>query len=370
MKETPPRAWKERLKLLGLACASILVALFLLEGAARFRQYVKYGSARNTLYSMIVDPESGLPVLKPGEVTGSIRIDSRGFRSPEVAVPKPPGRIRLAFLGASTTFCAEASSNETTWPHLIWKSLQGKWRDTDFDYVNAGVPGYSVADSILNLNSRVSPLQPDVIVIYHSTNDLSKDTRELAVQQGLFQGKAENPSPLARYSLVYYLLEKNWQITSRQKKATGSTRHLEFDPPTLSRGFHERLRALVEASQKVAPVVAVATFSHRARREQPPEERLKSCNTSLYYMPYMSVEGILKGFEEYNRVIRDVARETGAILIDGENTIPGDARNFNDSVHFKDPGSELMARRVVGKLVESREFKKLLESRRSELHQR
>ena len=37
----------------------------------------------------------------------------------------------------------------------------------------------------------------------------------------------------------------------------------------------------------------------------------------------MSVEGLLQGYEEYNRVIWKVARETDAVLIEGELEIPG-----------------------------------------------
>lgn len=57
----------------------------------------------------------------------------------------------------------------------------------------------------------------------------------------------------------------------------------------------------------------------------------------------------------YNRAIRAVASETGAALIDGENEIPGD-EHFNDSVHFKDAGAVIMARRVVTGLEKSKAF--------------
>jgi lysophospholipase L1-like esterase len=362
MKEGQPLRWIERLTLAVFAFVSILAALLILEGAARLRQYVKYGTARNATYSLSMDKETGLPIPTPGQITRFIRIDSRGFRNLELAVPKPAGTIRLAFLGASTTFCAEVSSNEATWPHLVWKSLREKWPDRKFDYINAGVPGYTVEDSLINLKARVTPLQPDVIVIYHATNDLSKDTRELAIQQGLYDGRAEDSSFLARHSLLFFLLEKNWQIAARERRSTVSGRHLEFEPAKLSVKFHQRLLALVEASREVAPVVAVATFSHQMRWEQPPKEQLQASNTSLYYMPYMSVEGILRGFDEYNRIIREVSHQAGIVLIDCEDRIPGDSRYFRDSVHFTDQGSAMMAQRVTTPLVDSPELQRLLAS--------
>ncbi len=355
---------RKRLLLVALSIFSSVLALLFVEAAARIRQWFKYGSAGNTVYSTTVDPASGLEIPTPGHRTRTISINSRGFRGPELVIPKPRGRIRLAFLGESTTFCAEVSSNEATWPHLVWKSLQDSWPTMQFDYVNAGVPGYGVTQSLRNLEYRVKPLHPDVIVIYHAINDLSKDARALAVQQGLFDGKSVvDHSLVGRWSLAYYLVATKYQMIRRGKRATELSGRLDFDPPTFSRGFHHRLRELVEASKAAAPVVAVATYSQWVRRNQAPEDQLRACQSTIYYNPFMSVEGILKGVEEYNRVIRDVARETGVILVEGENNIPGDERHYNDSVHFKDAGAKIMAQRVMGALMRSEPFNRLVSSR-------
>jgi len=67
-------------------------------------------------------------------------------------------------------------------------------------------------------------------------------------------------------------------------------------------------------------------------------------------MPFMTPEGLLAAYARYNDVIRDVASEAGAQLIDGEHDIPGDDRHFTDSVHFTDAGSQAMAARVTGRL--------------------
>ena len=76
-------------------------------------------------------------------------------------------------------------------------------------------------------------------------------------------------------------------------------------------------------------------------------------------MPYMSIHGLIQGYAEYNDVVREVASETGVVLIDGENSIPGDAQHFADSVHFTDKGSHLMARRVARGLIQSSRLQEL-----------
>lgn len=311
------------------------------------RQYWKYGSASPTVYALTLHEASGLQIPTPGLVRGGIRINGLGFRGPEIAMPKPDGTVRLAFLGASTTYCAEVSSNEVAWPHLVTEMLRSRYPETRFDYVNAGVPGYTTAENIKNLEFRVAPLEPDVIVIYEATNDLSMDTRRLAQREGLLSENPDRTSALGRWSTLWFLLEKNWKVWRRQGAARTGDSRLQFDPQALSRDFELRLDSLVERAQRQARLVVLVTFSHRVRHDQSDEEKLNASVTSLYYMPYMSVEGLLAGFDEYNRVIREIARTRGALLVAGEDEIPGDARHFVDSVHFTDRGSRQMAERVV-----------------------
>jgi lysophospholipase L1-like esterase len=334
------------------------------EGVVRVRQQVKHGSAWGVEGTLTRDPATGLRIPIPNSVIGNIRINSLGFRGPEITVPKPAGTIRLAFLGGSTTYCAEVSGNDTTWPHLVWRTLRDSIPSATFDYVNAGVPGYSTGPLLQSLELRVKPLQPDVIVIYEATNDLSADSYALARDRGLAHSRPDDRMWLSRYSLLAYLVEKNVRILSRQHGANDPVGKLSFDPRQLSRDFERRLGQLVRASQASAQLVAVATFAPRLRRDLPPDERARAAVTALYFMPHMTIEGLLDGYEEYNRVIRQIAMKTGALLVDGERRIPPDDIHYSDSVHFKDPGSVLMAERVSGALLRSSSFASIVERKR------
>lgn len=337
-----------------LVMIAITTIIAMAEGFVRFRQFLKYGHAGAVQDIYYTDPSMNLRVLIPNIKQSNIQINSIGFRSPELANPKPVSTVRLAFLGGSTTFCAEVSSNEMTWPHLVWKQIQEAKPDIPFDYVNAATPGYTLLSSLRCLKYRVKPLEPDIIVIYHSTNDLCKDSRELAMKQGIISQEDidDRESWLSKYSLLWLILEKNFKIKKIQKEIDTQPK-LKFNPESLSKNFRERLKSLVTESRKTAKLVALATFSCRIRQEQTFKEQLKAANTALYYMPYMSMEGILTGYEEYNRIIREVAKETGTLLIEEEMSIPADDRHFNDSVHFKDPGSRLMAKRISDALLNS-----------------
>jgi lysophospholipase L1-like esterase len=198
----------------------IVILLGLAEGATRLRQWIKYGSFGQLSAVYTTDPKTNLRVPKANAETGTIQINFLGFRGPELKNPKPAGSLRIAFLGASTTFCAEVSSNELAWPHLVAQSLQAAYPDIPIEYVNGAVPGYTVTSSLRNLQERIAPLVPDVIVIYHATNDLSVETRDMATKQGIIDdGEVEKTSWLADYSLLWYLVEKNLRLKKLQNEA-------------------------------------------------------------------------------------------------------------------------------------------------------
>lgn len=337
----------------------VALLLGLAEAGVRFRQWLLYGSLGHFEKSYETDPKTGLRVPIAGLKTGNISINSLGFRGPEIEMPKPSGRIRIAFLGASTTYCAEVSSNDMVWPDLVAKILKKDY--PDIDYINGGVPGYDVSASIENLQTRIKSLNPDIIVIYHATNDLSKEVRELAELQEIHVPDiSEENDWLSKKSLLWYLAKKNLKLRQYESRVLENQNRVNLTMDRLGGTFRTNLAKLIEMSKNVAPVVAIATFSYQVREDQSEEKQLKAANSALYYMPTMTPELLIRAFEKYNDIIRQLADKTQILLISGEMDIPGDSKYFNDTVHFKDPGSVLMAQRVSRTLSQSPLFERLL----------
>lgn len=96
-----------------------------------------------------------------------------GYRGPEIEVPKPAGIFRIVALGGSTTYSSSTSAEES-YP----AQLQDILRDSPYNYsnvevVNAGVPGYTSWDTLVNYVLRVTELDPDMVIIYDGINDVS-----------------------------------------------------------------------------------------------------------------------------------------------------------------------------------------------------
>jgi lysophospholipase L1-like esterase len=344
-----------------ITVGAILLMLLGAEAAVRLRQKLKYGAAETIEDYYTYDSATGLRVPIASLSRGRISINSLGFRGPEIAVSKPPRTVRIAFLGASTTWSAEVSGNEYVWPHLVTASLSRAFPDVKFDYINAGVPGYTMGSILKNLQYRVAPLHPDVIVIYEGSNNLSGELREIAAKRGLIsESTMQEFSWPGRYSLLWQLVEKNLRVLKSQRGAESSQGRLELDANTIGDEYRDGLRALVVAAQQNAKLVALATFSIQLRRDQTPEQQLRGSASALFYAPFATPRLLMDGYERYNHILREVARETGAMLIEGEHDVPGDPVHFNDTVHFTDAGSKAMAERISRELIASPRLRQLV----------
>jgi lysophospholipase L1-like esterase len=336
---------------LGLACAA--------EWFVRRRAEAKYGFA-NADHLACQNAEIGTLTLCPNLSLPHLASNALGFRGGPIADPKPAGTVRLAFLGGSTTLALEASGDAKTWVERTGAMLRARYPDARFDVVNGGVAGHTLADMHKNWR-RVAPLRPDVVVLYEGTNDLTQDTRRLAKAEGLISSDPARPSWLAERSMLYGLVEKNVRILLRSQSGDANTPTLRYDADQVSQGFKQRYAALV-ADVKAAgvPLVVLVTFAPRIRRDQPPEVQQAAMVTTRYYAPFLDVAGALDGFDAYNRRVRELAAESGALLVDDIAHVPGDGVHYTDSVHMSDAGLEKQAERVVAALVEAPAFRALV----------
>lgn len=331
----------------------LAVLLAVCEIGLRARQWVRYGSFAASVRDPMLEYDATADLLapKPGyEVKGArlnIKINSLGFRGDEFERRKPSHTVRIAALGASTTFCAEVSDNHKTWPHRLQEKLAAAFPDVKFEVINTAVGGYTAAENLRNLTHRVLPLEPDLAIYYEGNNEITKDTRQLALDRGLIA--SENPQSLARtisnYSLLFDLTYKNLTILAGRRKATTAAQTMDRVPRDLPNHFIgqlDQMRRLLAAQD--IPLV-LSTFIVKFRRNQPRETQIANADVEFYYMPWMSIDGMLDAMDTYNQAILDYAARDGLPVVDDRDAVPPDPEHFSDAMHFVDKGAEAMADR-------------------------
>ena len=86
-----------------------------------------------------------------------------------MAVVKPAGRIRIFFIGASTTYGVSCPV-EKTYPYLTGELLRVAMPEVDTETANAAMPGTSTA-WILKRLEDIAPFKPDILIVTTGYND-------------------------------------------------------------------------------------------------------------------------------------------------------------------------------------------------------
>ena len=128
--------------------------------------------------------------------------DRFGFRLPELADSKPEGKIRIAFLGGSTT-----QGGYRPYPERAVAILNAALGEDRYEALNAACSSYSTHQSLIALRRLVLDRQPDVVCIYHGWNDAliqedgyRDDAKDAAANSSA--GASSLPSPLASLRLA------------------------------------------------------------------------------------------------------------------------------------------------------------------------
>jgi lysophospholipase L1-like esterase len=164
---------------LALVALAVLVAFALLEVGFRAVRFATSFTARPRLmygsHHLYIGHPYTRTALRPGAVfnsrTEGVRVNSLGWRGPEVARPKPAGTLRLFALGGSTVFGFAMRRDEDAWPAQLEAVLRARHVGRTLEVVNGGVPGATTADALIRLELLATEIEPDVAILYEGIND-------------------------------------------------------------------------------------------------------------------------------------------------------------------------------------------------------
>ena len=159
---------KRRAAAIALAIATLAFCLLLAEWVLGIAQIVETppqltrGHPRRG-YQLRADYEG---VTKFGV---HLRVNSRGLRSPEFEVPKPPGLRRVLVLGDSVTF-GWGVEEEQNFSRRLEEALRQQLA-CPVEVLNSGVSGYGTVEEADFFTHEGLAFEPDVVLIYYVEND-------------------------------------------------------------------------------------------------------------------------------------------------------------------------------------------------------
>lgn len=264
-------------------------------------------------------------------------VNPLGFRGKDFTAKKAPGTFRIVCLGGSTTFGLYETDETKTYPAQLEAELNRRYSAPTFEVINAGTPGWSSAEDLINLAFRVLELEPDLIITYEGVNDVfaMRNLEEGRSDYSLFRRPIyfKPPGPFVRAligpSKALRLLYYYWY----------GPENVGFDINTLAvkkppADYEQRLYSATGKylERNLINIVALA-----------------KANGVIPVLATMGHGPWHPAIDRTAEINRKVAAERGAILVDFERQ--GRPEYFTgDRIHLTREGNQALARAVAEEL--------------------
>ena len=271
-----------------------------------------------------VEPDPDLLWRLRPAVTGPLATNELGLRDTSY---RPQADLTVLVLGDSVSWGDGIDEVTRTFPYALERRLGARAPARTFEVVNAGVPGYTTDQEAAYLELRGLALEPDVIVMQFTPNDVIVRPPWLTRWRGREALRAAYGFML-HHSRAFAVLARAMQRRARDQE-TRQVRDL-LQPawtPDVEQAWQrmlaqlDRVRTLAAAHD--IPVVLLAA-PYRSQLDDPtgtrhPQDRL-SDYAETHHLAYVDV------LPAFAALPRDVAR-----------------RCFNDESHFSHLGHDLVA---------------------------
>jgi len=277
-------------------------------------------------------------------------VNALGFRGPLPDLEKPPGTLRIACLGGSTTASGNSEGFKGSYPHFLQLELQERLK-RPVEVLDFGVDAWTTAESLVNFVLNVRDFHPDVVIVHHAPNDGGPRRRAGFRNDYSHYRRSWAPPPkhfldraLTRFSDLWaWLRQQNVQLE------IGLAVNRPFDskldmfrdghfPAGTEYPFRRNVETIVDLAHLdgARAVLATVPCTPRGARAEP---------------------SMLEGIREHNALLAEIAAAHHAILIDLAASMtdrdPELAGEFLDCVHLTPKGNRIKAQRIAAALLES-----------------
>src|SRR5262245_51186672 len=178
LSEAPDRFnWRVKLLAALLSTALSLAAAALVgEWAVRYREAHRETVPGTAPFLFYRHARLGHALVRDESYYRWMHVNWQGFRGRDVTTLPVPGTLRIMVIGSSTTFDPAVTSDDRAWPARLEHHLR-ETTGRPIEVINAGVPGYTLLDNLVRLQSELFAFEPALIILYEGHNDLFQGVR-------------------------------------------------------------------------------------------------------------------------------------------------------------------------------------------------
>jgi lysophospholipase L1-like esterase len=286
-------------------------------------------------------------LARQGDVT--VSINQLGYRGRDIRAEAPPDVLRVLALGGSTTFGVGLVDGET-WPVALENQLNaalaaapGKYRRAEV--INGGVPGYTSAESLIQLALRGVYLRPDVVILFQSLNDLRN---------------AHSPALQTDYANFHAVTQRGNLAVDRLRWGNGSGA-IRVARALIEHAFLRGEPDLVVIAPRRAGVDPAAeeiyrsnltTFggicrAHRLACLYVPQVITDAYPVNQYWLAYLTPGSVPAALLDYDEVMKAVASSARIAYVGSVLEAPWSGEDFRDYCHFNAAGNRKFAELLI-----------------------
>jgi lysophospholipase L1-like esterase len=297
-----------------------------------------------------------------------------GYRGEEIALPKPAGEFRIVCMGGSTTYTSGVEDYHLTYPELIEQELLDHgYRNVNV--INAGVPGWTSWECLINFEFRALDLEPDMTIFYEAINDIN--TRFVWPPEAYRGDNSGASVPAASNVFMPSIFEYSTVVRFFLIRVSATQPHADITT-TMDR------RARTYYSDNFQKQKMRGTYPQGIFEEVSAREMLES-NKPIYYQrnvenivllakargiscllatfaysplfteePRVSSDEYIHAYNEMNETLKRVALERGAHLFDFASVFPIDKKYYHDGRHQNEEGARLMAKMFANYIIQNK----------------
>ena len=386
-KWTPPR-WLSIVARSWQLVASVALLLLLVELTCRACAQQPAGGARNAKASDVVRYalHPYLQTVNSADVDVDKGPDFAGFRIDPPDAAFAPERLRILFLGGSTT--------ATTYPNHVRRMLEPELGP--ITVYNLGVEWYCTLHSLFQIWTYADRIKPDLVVILHNVNDFCRgftppefslpeyredfshyagalsmfwwagvadadgrpsfvsETRLKNLRANLSRVRRDLPTLIKEESAILSLLRR--EPTTREERVARARAQKRDESDVIREkmpeevvlrslpAFERYMLALRKSCEVNALPVLFLTMPFDEHTATPTMLPV-GCMFSNDGVHYLTPDDFAFGMKRFNEVVRGVAGPSGVTVLDLEALVV-DKSVFIDEVHLTPAGDELQARFV------------------------
>jgi peptidoglycan/LPS O-acetylase OafA/YrhL/lysophospholipase L1-like esterase len=289
------------------------------------------------------DPQKKLPfVLVPGSsgrmFDTTIHINNLGFRGPDMARDKGDA-FRVVPLGESQTFGPTLRDGEKPWPELLQDLFdQHASCSRRLEVINGGTEAYTLDDNLERMRRDILPLKPDLIVSTHGMNGFYPFGLRRVPEPSEPGVRPRGSALIGRAVLTIERAAHDWRDRNSAQAGAAALAPMS-DAELMRTRYAEEYRKLIALTREGGADIALADSTMAVNEQSPREVK------DFYGAVFKPIDDIIAANEAHNRLVKLIAHEEGAPLIDMAAGVDGvwDADLYLDIVHFTEAGNERVA---------------------------